>query len=203
MKYADRIEQDVRTRIVNDLANHTISVLRNDGMYRHWRCQKPGTWCMGFDIVTWPGSLCFTGDMGTYLFQRTNDMVAFMRDSCMSYSYAAEKCVAHDGRLEAWSPEVFHEVMDERLRESDDGQYTVMIAGERKQRSIATTIEDIKRAYADYESEHDAIKAMYESRLWDGCDLPSCKTYTFHFLWCLHAIHWFCQKISGKELMQK
>ena len=91
----NRKEKLVRERIENDLKDHVITVKQMNGMHRHWRCQKPGSWNMGFDIITWPGSLCFTGDMGDYLFRRTEDMVAFMRGSCMSYSYAAEKCVAH------------------------------------------------------------------------------------------------------------
>jgi len=57
-------ETRVKERVGNDLAEHVVTVLHSDGLYRHWRCQKPGTGMMGFDIVTWPGSLCFTGDMG-------------------------------------------------------------------------------------------------------------------------------------------
>lgn len=192
-------EQLVKERIGNDLAHHTVTLKHSDGMYRHWRCQKPGTWVLGFDIITWPGSLCYTGDMGDYLFQRTNDMVAFMRGSCMSYSYAAEKCVAHDGRLKEWREERFREVLNERLAESDDGTYTVMRRGEKRKESIAEKIEEIISEYENYGSRHDAEKAMYESGLWDGCDMPSCEDYTVHFLWCLHAIKWFCeQEAAGR-----
>lgn len=41
------------------------------------------------------------------------------------------------------------------------------------------------------------ITVMYESGLWDSCELPSCEVYTFHFLWCLHAIKWLCDKLKG------
>jgi len=191
-------ESRVKGRIGNDLAEHTIVVKHSDGLYRHWRCQKPGTWNMGFDIITWPGSLCYTGDMGDYLFQRTPDMVSFMRGSCMSYSYAAEKCVAHDGRLKEFREELFEVALLDRLKESEDngGTFRVMRGERCVDESVADAIDDIRRAYSEYNTQNDAMKAMYESGLWDGADLPSCEDYTFHFLWCLHAIKWFTQQLS-------
>jgi hypothetical protein len=188
----------VKERIGNDLAGHTITLLHGNGLYRHWRCQRPNTWNMGFDIVTWPGSLCFTGDMGEYLFQRTADMVPFMRESCMSYSYAAEKCTAHDGRLKEFSEERFEEILTERLKEADEegGTFRVMRRGTFADENVADALEEIRNAYSQYSMASDATKAMYESGLWDGCDLPSCEVYTFHFLWCLHAIKWFTKKLE-------
>ena len=184
-------EKLVIERIDSDLAKHKITCLHRDGLYGHWRCQNPDTWNMGFIIVTWPGSLCFTGDMGDYLFQRTQDMIAFMRGSCMSYSYAAEKCVAHDGRLTEFSEEVFRQTLQDCLKEygeeDEDGECV---------EHVQEKIDEIMASYNNYSSEHDAMKAMYESGLWDGCDMPDCKTYTFHFLWCLHAIKWFCERIE-------
>ncbi len=189
-------EGRVKERIVNDLKEHTVTVRHADGLYRHWRCQKPETWNMGFDIITWPGSLCYTGDMGDCLFQRTPDMVSFMRGSCMSYSYAAEKCVAHDGRLKEFREERFEEILAERLKESEDGTFRVMRRGKIENESVADAIEEIRREYSEYSTPHDAMRAMHESGLWDGCDLPSCEDYTFHFLWCLHAIKWFTKKLE-------
>jgi hypothetical protein len=186
-------EAGVKERIANDLAKHTVTVRHMDGMYRHWRCQAPGTWVMGFDIVTWPGSLCFTGDMGEYLFQRTEDMVSFMRGSCMSYEYAAEKCVAHDGRLKEWSEERFEEILKERQAESEE--VSVLRNGRCVTESVADHVEEIRREYSNYSSRWDAEKAMYESCLWDGGDMPSCEEYTYHFLWALHAIKWFCEMV--------
>lgn len=186
-------EKRVKERIANDLAQHTVTVRRADGLYRHWRCQKPGSWNMGFDIITWPGSLCYTGDMGDYLFQRTVDMVSFMRDSCMSYSYAAEKCVAHDGRLKEWREERFEEVLAERLAQGVE--YTVYRYDGSRIKRVQDAIDEIREAYGIYDSRHDAEKAMYESGLWDGADMPNCEDYSFHFLWCLHALKWFCERV--------
>lgn len=175
---SDRLVQE---RIANDLANHTITFKHGCGMYRHWRCQKPGDSNLYFDIITWPGSLCYSGDMGDYLFQRTEDMVAFMRSACMSYSYAAEKCVAHDGRVKEFREERFEAILAEALLDNPEH---------------ADKVQEIRDEYTNYSDKHDAMKAMYESNIWDGCDMPSCEEYTYHFLWCLHAIKWFCEKVS-------
>jgi hypothetical protein len=184
-------EKRVEERIAHDLREHAITVRHSHGFYRHWRCQKPDSWNMGFDIVTWPGSLCYSGDMGDYLFQRTEDMVPFMRSVCMSYVYAAEKCVA--GITREWSEERFREVLAERLKEGSE--FTVYRHGKRETASVEEAVAEIEREYANYETRYDAEKAMYESGLWDGGDMPSCEDYTYRFLWCLHAIHWFCEKV--------
>lgn len=62
-----------------DVAAHQIHVLRDDGVHRHIRFKRPGTYCMQFDLITWPGYLCYTGDMGTYVFNRLEDMFEFFR----------------------------------------------------------------------------------------------------------------------------
>lgn len=175
------------------LAKFTIELKHSHGMYRHWLCGEPGNCNRHFNIVTWPGSLCYTGDMGDYLFQRTNDMVAFMRGSAMSYSYAAEKCVAHDGRLKEFNEELFEEQLATRLAETESDD-------EMSLAQVTEAIDGIRDEYNNYSNPPDAMKAMYESGLWDGSDIPSCETYTYHFLWCLHAIKWFCDKVAETEL---
>ena len=64
---------------LKDVAAHEMEILRDDGVYRHIRFKKPGTWCMHFDLVTWPGYLAYSGDMGCYVFSRLNDMFEFFR----------------------------------------------------------------------------------------------------------------------------
>lgn len=193
MSYTATLERMVKQRIINDLANHRITLKHSDGMYRHWRCQQPGTWNLGFDIITWPGSLCYTGDMGDYLFQRTHDMVEFMRQASMSYSYAAEKCVAHDGRLKEFRHELFEELLQNYV--ADRG---LEGAEESELASVRRKIDDLREAAkGDYDTPQEVMQAIYESGLWDGCDMPSCEAWTFHFLWGLHAIKWFCDSLAA------
>lgn len=194
MDYERKLVARIRSELPGELSKHEIVLKHCDGLYRHWRVAQPGTSNRMFNIVTWPGSLCFTGDMGDYLFQRVPDMVEFMQRSAMSFSYAEEKCVAHDGRLKEFSEEVFNEIIADRLKQAveqadhDDDPDIVQ--------HVESKIEEIRDEYECYSAEHDAIKAMFESGLWDGGDLPSCKSYTYHFLWCLHAIKWFCDRVQ-------
>ncbi len=185
-----RNEQLVLERIANDLKDHAITVKHDDGMYRHWRCQKPGSWNMGFDVVTWPGCMAFTGDMGEWLFERTEDMLAFMRTACNDYQYSAQKVVA--GTTREWSE---HEFRCELKKATEErSEFNVIRRGIQELMSTKKAVARIIKEYEEYGSEHDAMKAMYESGLWD--EIPDCKEYTFRFLWALHAIRWFCERVS-------
>lgn len=66
-------------QFLKDVSDHVMTVIRDDGKHRHIRFKDPATICMHFDLITWPGYLCYTGDMGTYVFWRTDDMFSFFR----------------------------------------------------------------------------------------------------------------------------
>lgn len=119
-------------------------------------------------------------------------MIAFMRTAVRDVSYCAEKCVAGNDRIREWSEERFREVLAERLMEC--GEFRVMRRGASRTESVEGNIAEIISAYENYSSRFDAEKAMYESGLWDGADLPSCEVYSFRFLWCLHAMRWFVSR---------
>ena len=57
-------------RFLPDVAEHKLTVLHDEGLYRHLRFQKPGTGFYWFDLITWPGNLAFKGDMGGFMFAR-------------------------------------------------------------------------------------------------------------------------------------
>ena len=61
---------DTVARFQHDIATHQVVILRDDGVYRHIRFKRPTTMCMHFDLVTWPGYLCYSGDMGCFVFSR-------------------------------------------------------------------------------------------------------------------------------------
>src|SRR5690606_7564229 len=87
---------------LKDVTDHKVRILHDDGVYRHLRFKRPNTGCMHFDIVTWPGYLAYSGDMGCYVFSRLNDMLEFFRGPDegplrINISYWAEKLQAKDG----------------------------------------------------------------------------------------------------------
>lgn len=92
---------DTFERFVRDIAEHQMRIIREDGVYRHIRFGQPGTSCMHFELITWPGNLCYTGDMGTFVFERSTDIFEFFRrpEHCrysIDMRYWAEKVTAGD-----------------------------------------------------------------------------------------------------------
>src|SRR5690606_6313074 len=120
-------EQITHERFLAETAEHAINVLHDDGLYRHIRCQRPGTYIYGFDIVTWPGFLTICGDMGTYTFARDTDMFTFFgplrEDRGINPHYWSEKLQAPRGRgsVKKWNEDVFRanvaEWRDQNLEE--------------------------------------------------------------------------------------
>jgi hypothetical protein len=66
-------------QFLKEVSTHQFTVLHESGLYRHLRFKRPGTGIMHFDIVTWPGYLAYSGDMGCFVFQRLDDMLEFFK----------------------------------------------------------------------------------------------------------------------------
>lgn len=125
-------------RFRKDVAEHRATILRDDGLNRHIQFRRPGTYCMGFDLITWPGYLCYTGDMGTYVFSRLADMFEFFRSTYrneqkqglyINPQYWAEKCRAadhYDGITE-YNEDVFRERVNEWITDAEESDLTFWI----------------------------------------------------------------------------
>lgn len=188
-------------RFTADIAKHEVKVLRDDGLYRHLRCST-GSYVYQFDIVTWPGYLCYSGDMGCYVFCRLPDMFGFFRgrrEALVDRGYLAEKAVAadrHDG-IREYSEELFRAaVKDDFDRFAED-----LEAEERA--SLWESIEDDVLAYAsdgharaveaamDFEwCRRQVFTDFYEHRLED---------FTSRFWWCCYAVPWAIEQYDAKR----
>lgn len=61
-----------------DTRRHAITVVKDDGLYRHIIMSTPGTFAWRWEVTTWPGSLAIRGDIGMPLvFTREPDMFEF------------------------------------------------------------------------------------------------------------------------------
>lgn len=174
---------------LKDVAGHKMTVLRDDGVYRHLHFAIPGSGHMHFDVVTYPHFLCYSGDMGCYVFSRIHDMFQFFRGKEAGplrinegywsekieatsktdghYEYASEKLESH---VKEWLDEVEADddlrdrVKDEVLDYSRDGEYPA------------------RQAMQDF--EHEKRRPFQES--WE-CNFSE---YTHRFIWCCYAIAW-------------
>ena len=109
------------TSFTKGTVNHKMTILNEDGVYRHLRFKTPGTFNLYFDIITFPGNLMITGDMGTWSFSRIEDMFKFFRskERHICPDYWAEKLTSVDRNSYINSIKFGHEEFSEKkLREN-------------------------------------------------------------------------------------
>ena len=198
------MNQPTKKTFLEDIKNHQIEIIKDDGLYRHIKCNVPGTWTMGFHVITFPNGLLYTGDMGTYEFERIEDMFRFFRsgineetgDINISSAYWAEKCYSesvYGNGIREFDPELFKEQIKDHFESYYEDSNT-------EEKEIVW--EEIKSQILDYteDSEWSLIAAFNDfssmtdfefSDFWDGF---SCMSKTLHFIWCLYAIVWTVQK---------
>ena len=190
---------------LNDVEAHRLEILVDDGLRRHLKFRRPETYSMGFDIITWPGYLCYCGDMGTYVFSRIADMFEFFRTDrkqprpgktlCINRQYWAEKVQAADKSdgIEEFDADLFRSVVVERHREwvRDCGdRYAVgdRIDLRQELRSQVLCESDngeqaAVRAAMDFYHRQTkfSMDDFYDHRM---------RRYTQRFTWCCYALAW-------------
>lgn len=198
----DDCPEKVLDRFTRDTANHAMTVLRIDGLYRHVRFANPRSSVYWFELVTWPGSLCITGDVGSYVFRRVEDMFNFFRDdrkgSRINPGYWKQKLQAADkDGYEKFCPHVFRAAVkddfDCHFQDSDDAalkaetwkeiEYEIFSALEEGGEHAACT------AIHEFDFKGFAFEDFFEHRIVD---------YTWTYLWCLHAIVWGIERFDAQ-----
>jgi hypothetical protein len=169
----------------SDVARHQMSVLLDSGRYRHLRFSAPNTNNQYFDIITWPYYLTITGDMGTFVFSRMDDMFQFFRGDRINESYWAEKLEAvdrHDG-AKKFDAEYYVGRITEYVCESleDDHRKDGVLAA-LKDELTSDLPHELYSAVNDF--EHDGYSIT------DVWDITDGNVYTFRYIWALHAIVW-------------
>lgn len=200
---------------LRDTDTHAISVLRADALYRHVRFRRPGTSTYYFDLITWPGALCYTGDMGTYVFSRLADMFEFFRSDRkegelnINPSYWSEKLLAVDGGRASgsatrFSEAIFTRVVNEyvadwlaghELSEEDAEELRAEV-----QEEIIERIEPQDENYSYrlvHEFSHEVGgESFYFQDLLDH----NFHEYTSSFLWCCYALVWGIQQYDSIQV---
>lgn len=204
-------KENLETRFIGDVDHHEMKVIRDDGVNRHIRFARPGSSCMHFDLITWPGYLCYAGDMGTYVFSRLDDMFEFFRTDrnyklrdgkmlAINPQYWGEKLQAvdrGDGFMK-YSSEVFHkivnDIVDHYIKDSE-------LSEEDSEELRAAVKEDVldndqceQEAYeAARDFKHDGLEFR---DFWEH-DL---KDYSFRFMWCCYALAWGIKKYDDAKV---
>ena len=187
-------EEEVRAQFLQYTRNHELTILQDQGVYRHVRFRNPTSSSYWYDLITWPGNLVVNGDYGAYHFARTYDMFEFFGDYAWGINphYWGEKlCGAHPGRDGAKS--YSHEVLRQQLRSwckyhaahnYDCEMYPDLVWGALERQFLIETF-DRTGAQAILESimeDLDDWSLFEDSWEWDLRD------YDWSFLWCCWAV---------------
>lgn len=179
-------------QFLKDMRNHKLTILKDDGIYRHIRLAGPHTSTHFFEIMTFPNYLTYVGDMGSYTFSRVEDMFRFFRMDSNglnpNYGYWAEKCIAESvfgGGIREFSIERFKEcVIADTLEYLERGDISELNEEELSEISHLLDAEDEWEAITEIR-EHDSeiipLTDFFENRLTKG---------TYYYQWCCCAIQW-------------
>jgi hypothetical protein len=204
-------------RFERDVADHVMTIVRDDGIDRHIKFREPGNSCYWFEILTWPGALCIRGDCGTYVFSRLPDMFEFFRERGKDPSklyinpgYWCEKLQAVDcngygkGDAKRFSAERFRERVKERVEQYLEDKE---ISADR----IAELWETIDGEVLDHVYDgagQVAFHYLYQfhdsdfPRLFEDCCEWNCDEYEFGFMWNLYAIAWAIRQYDADKVAQ-
>lgn len=179
-----------------NVAEHEMTVMLDSGLYRHIRFKKPGTRMYYFDLTTWPGFLAITGDMGSYVFSRLEDMFQFFRirtGGSIDYRYWAEKCEASDRDcgMTDWDEEAYVEWIDSMVEDTLNHPYDV---GSRSLSDFKEQIEALRGAQHDKDEAERALADFCDSDWIDEIPYQYFEQPSYHLAWCLNAIRWGIEK---------
>ncbi len=191
------MHQPTKESFLNDVKNHEITILKDDGLYRHI-CMSKGSFDQKYYIITFPGGLLFTGDMGTYEFERTEDMFSFFRtgisdngDIGINSAYWAEKCKSESvfgNGIREFSPEHFKE----NVKFFWEEYFTDKETTEAKEvwEEINSSILNCEDAEWDCVASLNNFSTYGIKTDFDFGDFweSSVDLKTYNFLWCLYAI---------------
>jgi len=211
-------------RFLRDVAKHEMTVIRDDGVHRHIRYKQPDSSMMFFDLITWPGFLCYCGDMGTYVFQRSPDMFGFFRKNGrldgIDRRYWAEKIEAADRTgVEKHSHDEFtrqiNDWVDQQAEgdkpDDDEPEQLVLWAEAYAELRVEVESEVLSAdsnevrcfdAANDFTHAGDAWKAFHgpnaKFQFTDFWDVDT-KEYTSRFLWCCYALAWGIEQYDAAK----
>ena len=195
--------KEIEDMFFNDTKDHVLSIIRNDGVNRHIQFKKPGTICYGFDLITWPGHLCITGDCGTFVFRRIEDMFSFFRIDIdrgrpgyrlpINLNYWHEKVIAESrpGGCKHYSREIFHAAIKEYFDQWAEDQ-----SDEDLKKEIWAKIEDevLSADENGFMAMNAAMEFDYKDFQFIDFQGTSLQEFTYDYIWCCIAIVWGIQK---------
>lgn len=121
---AAEMDREVRARghARESFADHEMTVMEDNGKYRHLRFARPGehSWDHWFEIVTWPGRTFVGGDIEDFVFCRGIEL--FDRPD-INPQHWAEKLTGHGSAgVRTYSRPMLDRQVEEAFAEAADGR---------------------------------------------------------------------------------
>jgi len=199
---------DIKKSFKKDIKNHSINIKNDNKSNRHLVFSNNGDSNQHFEIITWPGYLCISGDMGCYVFSRTNDMFRFFNNTdgvlSINPNYWSEKLQASDkyGDFAKYEPKKFIKYITEEytrwldsneISEKDEG--AVELWGNIED-SVLIFAQDGETRAVDAATAFIADCGDYGEFSFMDFWEHNCKDYTYRYIWCLYAIVWGIQEYN-------
>lgn len=202
-------DRDISARFASDTAKHTMTVLHDDGLYRHLRFRAPETGIGWFDLITVPGALIFQEDGSSLVFRRIEDMFEFFRGQRINPGYWAEKLTSGCDQVMKYQLELLQKHVDDLVAEAIADEEKSLEEGEdRLLGGLADAIRDhITDELGGYDESLDR-DVVDRFRYWANPDDEfahprkspdfeftdtwewTVRDYDWWFLWALHGIVW-------------
>jgi hypothetical protein len=187
-----------------DVAEHEMTIEREDGVFRNLLFKRPRSSNMHFRITTWPGYLCFSGDMGCFVFSRTPDMFEFFGTEGINPGYWQEKLQAatvHGNGVEQYSESSMREGISDWMNDWE------VPKGELN-RLKGMVFDHLKY---ELDNEHTAGRALYEFDMtelnldeddpiylatreevlrFEDFNYNCGQVWTYRYIWCRRALVW-------------
>lgn len=182
-------------RFLESVKSHQMTIELDDGVNRSIHYGKPGEIHCHFRLNTWRGHLCFSGDMGTFVFSRLDDMFEFFRApdgrGYINPRYWGEKlkAISTFGGYREFNEGVFRERVNDQFngywedREDEEGRSACW---DDVQSNVLSAAQD-GEAFA-YMAVHDFESHGF--RFDDFFDSGGTEILTYQYVWCCYALVW-------------
>lgn len=190
--------EDISKTFQRDVSRHQMTVVLDQGIHRHLSFQRPDDSALSFEIITWPGCLAIHGDMGSYVFERTQDMFTFFGGPRIDPRYWAEKLKAHS-RVAAYSPAAFRrrvtEWADSKFNDEIDDIEESMTGRSPAHAQLHAALEHELFYYTDGSDDEVRARERLEAFSHNGITFTDVwemnfNDWDYHYLWCCHAVQW-------------
>ncbi|WP_048572679.1 hypothetical protein [Streptomyces leeuwenhoekii] len=167
---------EIAARFARDTAGHQMTVLHDDGLYRHLVFREPMHSFYWFELITTPNQLVFSGDGNSYVFRRATDMFQFFRSGIwrdgshhINPGYWSEKLTSGREAATSYSEKLFEAEVTETLTDVE-GDYP----------GIAAAWAEHVESEFNTEYEEEAVRALSEFRFGEAY-LAKCRDCDWEF----------------------